>query len=149
MAQEDPHFLLFCLLHGEAKNSPLLVASIPPIVSKKLGWKARNVFLTVRDAQKIRHYPMHGMDASKSLQLPLIIRHGDYYRSSRRGTELQIELVLHELDNPKRAYFLVLSRNKEDTGIFIRTFYFSSELSRNKVNGATKLLVQSASDYFK
>jgi len=92
---------------------------------------------------------MHGMDASKSLQLPLVIRHGDYHRSSRRGTELQIELVLHELDNPKRAYFLVLSRNKEDTGIFIRTFYFSSELSRNKVNGATKLLVQSASDYFK
>ena len=92
---------------------------------------------------------MHGMDATKGLQLPMVIRKGDYYQSNRRGTVLQIEVVLHEMDNPKRAYFLVLSRNKEDTGIFIRTFYFSSELPRNKMKGASKILIQSTTNYFK
>ncbi|PZQ97671.1 MAG: hypothetical protein DI533_10880 [Cereibacter sphaeroides] len=127
----------------------MFLAKIPFSVSRTLGWVAQNVFITVRDAQKIRHHPMHGMDATKGLQLPMVIRKGDYYQSNRRGTVLQIEVVLHEMDNPKRAYFLVLSRNKEDTGIFIRTFYFSSELPRNKMKGASKILIQSTTNYFK
>lgn len=92
---------------------------------------------------------MHGMDAIKGMQLPMVVSHGDYYQSQKRGTELQIEVVLHELDAPKRAYFLVLSRNKEDTGIFIRTFYYNAEIPRSKMRGANRLVVQSGLNYFK
>ena len=144
MVPDDTNFRLFCLLHGEAKHSPLYLGSIPNVVAVSLGWKARKVYITPPDAQKIRYHPMHGMDATKGLQLPLVISHGDYYKSNRRGSQLQIEVALREIDNLKRAYFLVLSRNKEDTGIFIRTFYFASELSRNKLTKSTVLLVQSA-----
>ena len=107
------------------------------------------MFVTTRDAQKIRYHPMHGMNAERGLQLPMVIRHGDYYRSARRGTELQIEVVLHEPDDPKRAYFLVLARNKEDTGLFIRIFYYSSGISRSKMKGAETLLKQSTMNFFK
>ncbi|MES2433105.1 MAG: hypothetical protein V4586_04695 [Pseudomonadota bacterium] len=149
MDSEAQQFRLFCLLHGQTGIAPLCLAQLPLAVTNKLGWAARNVFVSLQDAQKIRHHPMHGMDAVRGLQLPMVIRQGDYYQSQKRGTELQIEVVLHEFDNPKRAYFLVLSRNKEDTGVFIRTFYFSSELSRNKMKNATRLLIKSTSSYFK
>lgn len=149
MVSQDQEFRLFCLLHGESQHSPLLLSQIPEQVSHNLGWRARNVFITTRDAQKIRHHPMHGMDAVKGLQLPLVIRQGDYYQSRLRGSEFQIEVVLHELDNPKRAYFLVLSRDRQDRGVFIRTFYFTSALSRNKMKDATRLFVQSTISYFK
>lgn len=149
MDSEAQQFRLFCLLHGQTGIASLCLAKLPLAVANKLGWAARNVYVTLRDAQKIRHHPMHGMDAVRGLQLPMVIRQGDYYQSQKRGTELQIEVVLHEFDNPKRAYFLVLSRNKEDTGIFIRTFYFSSELSRNKMKNATRVLIRSTSNYFK
>lgn len=149
MDSEAQQFRLFCLLHGSAIQEPLCVAEIPISVSRKLGWIARKVFVTIRDAQKIRYHPMHGMDAVKGLQLPMVIRQGDYYQTQKRGTELQVEVVFHEPDNPKRAYFLVLSRNKEDTGIFIRTFYFSSELSRRKMKSAKRLHIQSTLNYFK
>lgn len=149
MIPNDQEFRLFSLLHGEVAHSPLLLAQIPRSVAHKLGWSARNVFLTVKDAQKIRHHPMHGMDAQKGLALPLVIRQGDYYSSHTRGTELQIEVVLHEASNPKRAYFLVLARDKEDTGIFIRTFFFNSALSRNKMKLARPLRINSTLNYFK
>ena len=149
MDSEDQRFKLFCLLHGEDRHSPLAVAQIPKAVSGALRWNARNVFVTVRDVQKIRHHPMHGMDAVRGLFLPLVIQNGDYYKSDKRGHELQIEAVLHELDRPQRVYFLVLSRNREDTGIFIRTFYFNSAMSRNKMKGARVLLRQSTTTYFK
>lgn len=149
MVPNDQEFRLFSLLHGDTQHSPLLLSQLPFRVTSALGWKARDVYVTTRDAQKIRHHPMHGMDAAKGLALPLVIRRGDYYQSNRRGTELQIEVVLHETDRPKRAYFLVLARNSEDTGIFIRTFYFTAELSRNKMKGASRLLIQSAITYFK
>lgn len=149
MFPQDQEFRLYSLLHGEASNSPLLIGQIPTAVSKRLGWIARNVFVTLRDAQKIRHHPMHGMDAVKGLQLPMVIRNGDYFRSIGRGTELQIEVVLHQPDNPRRAYFLVLARDKPDTSIFIRTFYFNSEMSRNKMKNAEKLHIQSTVNYFK
>ncbi len=92
---------------------------------------------------------MHGMDGMKGLALPMVIRRGDYYQSNKRGTHLQIEIVLHQPDNPKRAYFLVLARDKIDQGIFIRTFYFTAELSRNKMKDATEVLVQGTSNFFR
>ncbi|PLL14561.1 hypothetical protein C0V75_03800 [Tabrizicola sp. TH137] len=148
MVPSDPLFRLYSLLNGEASFSPLRVAEIPLPASRKLKWSARSVYITVRDAQKIAHHPMHGMDATKGLCLPTVIQDGDYFQSTKRGSDLQIEVVLHDAANPKRAYFLVLSRNREDTGIFIRTFYFTSELSRNKMKGATRLHIQSHHNFF-
>ena len=148
MKPSDPSFPLFCLLHGDIPISPLLIGQIPKAVAEILGWKCRKVFVTNRDAQKIRFHPMHGMDASRGIHLPIVIRHGDYFQSRRRGSNLQIEVVLHELQVPKRAYFLVLARNIEDTGIFIRTFYFNGEMSRNRMRDASSLLKQSSTDYF-
>ena len=148
MVPSDPSFRLYSLLNGEASFSPLRVGDIPLPASRKLKWTARSVYITVRDAQKIAHHPMHGMDATKGLYLPTVIQDGDYFQSTKRGSDLQIEVVLHDAANPKRAYFLVLSRNREDTGIFIRTFYFTSELSRNKMRGATRLHIQSQHKFF-
>jgi len=142
-------YRLYHLLHGDRTHDPLLVGEIPYAVARKLNWSARKVFVTVKDAQKIVHHPMHGMNAVMGLQLPMVIARGDYYRSSRRGSEYQIEVVLHEPNNPKRAYFLVLSRNKEDTGIFLRTFYFNTELPRKKLSSAQRLMLQSTVNYFK
>lgn len=149
MDLENQQYKLFQLLHGDRDQSPLFVSSIPKVVASRLDWRSTKVFVTLRDAQKIRHHPQHGMDAMKGLQLPMVIRHGDYYQSQYRGSSLQLEVVLHELDKPKRAYFLVLCRNKEDTGIFLRTFYFSAELSRNKMANARKLMIQSTVNFFK
>lgn len=149
MIPNDQEFRLFSLLHGEQIHSPLLLGQIPQSVANKLGWSARNVFLTLKDAQKIRHHPMHGMDAIKGLALPMVIRQGDYYSSQHRGTEFQIEVILHEFNNPKRAYFLVLARDKPDTGIFIRTFYFNAALSRSKMKNAMPLRINSTISYFK
>lgn len=149
MVPSDASFRLYSLLKGDESFSPLLVGRIPHAAANRLGWTARSVFLSYKDAQKIAHHPMHGMDATKGLRLPNVIHDGDYYRSTRRGTDLQIEVILHEEDNPKRAFFLVLSRNREDTGIFIRTFYFTSELSRNKMKTAQRLLMQSRMDFLR
>ena len=149
MRPNDQEFRLFSLLSGDTTHSPLLMSRIPLKVSRSLGWAARDVYVTTRDAQKIAHHPMHGMDAARGLALPMVIRRGDYYQSARRGTELQLEVVLHEVGNPRRAYFLVLARNREDTGIFIRTFFFNAELSRNKMKDAKRILIQGTTNYFK
>ncbi|OYU18264.1 MAG: hypothetical protein CFE34_11475 [Rhodobacteraceae bacterium PARR1] len=149
MCPTDPEFRLFSLLSGDLTYSPLLLTQIPLKAARRLGWAARNVFVTIKDAQKIAHHPMHGMDAVRGLALPMVIRRGDYYQSGQRGTDLQVEVVLHEAGNPRRAYFLVLARNREDTGIFIRTFFFNAELSRSKMKGATRILSQSTTNYFK
>lgn len=149
MRPTDPEFRLFSLLSGDMTHCPLMLTQIPLKAARKLGWAARNVFVTTKDAQKIAHHPMHGMDAVRGLALPMVIRRGDYYQSGKRGTDLQVEVILHEAGNPRRAYFLVLARNREDTGIFIRTFFFNAELSRSKMKGATRILIQSTTNYFK
>lgn len=150
MIPEDPEFHLFRLLNGGGiGQEPVPIAEIPEIVAERMGWTAKTVFLSSRDAQKIRHQPMHGMSSHLGLQLPLVIRQGDYYQTSNRGSPLQIEVVLHEIERPKRAYFLVLSRDKEDTGIFLRTFFFNSELTRNKMRDARVLRKLSSVDFFK
>lgn len=149
MTPETREYRLFRLLHGDMSVPSLTAGEIPFSVARKLGWATRKVTVTIKDAQKIVHHPMHAMDAIKGLQLPMVITHGDYYRNPQRGTPLQIEVVLHEPSNPKRAYFLALSRNQEDTGIFIRTFYYNAKLSRRRLAGAEKLLIQSVHNYFK
>lgn len=147
---KDPEFHLFSLLHGASFGAdPHPIAEIPSPVASTLGWKTRTVFLTRSAAQKIRHHPMHGMDAKTGLQLPMVIRNGDYYQTRNRGTPLQVEVVLHEPDNPKKAYFLVLARDMEDRGIFLRTFYFSGQMSRGKMKKARVLFKQSTINYFK
>ncbi|MFN0115444.1 MAG: hypothetical protein ACKVPY_12280 [Paracoccaceae bacterium] len=149
MRPDDRDYLLFQLLHGVGRPSPLQVGKIPAEVSRALRWRGRAVFLTQGDAKKIRFHPMHGMNAARGIYLPLVIEHGDYYQTQHRGTKLQIEVVMHEPDDPKRAYFLVLARDQEDTGIFLRTFYFSAELSRSKMRRATVLRDASKIGYFK
>lgn len=146
---DGSEFRLFQMLHGGGTLDRLVVGRIPTTVSRKLGWSARTVYLTRRDAQKIRFHPMHGMNATKGLHLPLVIANGDYYQTHNRGSELQIEAVLHEPDQPRRAYFLVLARDRGDTGLFLRTFYFTAKLSRNKMRHATTLLDASGTEFFK
>lgn len=120
MSQDDFSFRLFQMLHGGLMHvGPMKVGDIPPQASAKLGWKATAVHVSYKDAQKLRFHKHHAMDQFRALQLPLVIGSGDYYRHVKRGTDRQIEVVLHEPDNPKRAYFLVLSRNEEDTAILI------------------------------
>lgn len=88
------------------------------------------------------------MDQQKYMKLPTVIRHGDFYQSGKRGTIFQIEVVLHE-DDPRRAFFLVLARDKIDKGLFIRTFYYTSALSRSKMKSAQIIYKQSTIKYFK
>jgi len=147
---DDPEFQLFQFLNGGGLGTnPLPIAEIPREVAAALGWQSTTVYLSNRDAQKIRHHPMHGMDSQIGMQLPLVVRQGDYYQTSHRGSPLQIEVVLHRPDDPKRAYFLVLARDEHDKGIFMRTFYFTASLSRNKMKGAKKLRVLNNLSYFK
>jgi hypothetical protein len=108
MRPTDPEFRLFSLLSGDMTHSPLMLTQIPLKAARKLGWAARNVFVTTKDAQKIAHHPTHGMDAVRGLALPMVIRRGDYYQSGKRGTDLQVEVILHEAGNPRRAYFFGL-----------------------------------------
>lgn len=150
MTPDDPEFELFQILSGGRIGAePRAIAEIPQPICRALQWNTSTVFLTSRDAQKIRHHPMHGMDAHIGMQLPMVIRNGDYYQTADRGSPLQIEVVLHEPERPKRAYFLVLARDKEDRGIFLRTFYFTSELSRSKMKHARVLRDASTIGYFK
>ncbi|WP_375259080.1 hypothetical protein [Citreimonas sp.] len=149
MEPTDYDFSLFKLLNGGKRGGPpLCVGQIPARVTDALKWNARKVFLTYRDSQKIRHHQMHGMDASKGLALPMVVRNGDYYQSMKRGSEFQIEVILHEPD-PKRAYFLVLARDAQDKGIFVRTFYFNKSITRSKMKLAQRLFIQSDHEYFK
>jgi hypothetical protein len=150
MESSDPNYELFLLLHGgQLSSAPLKVGMIPEIVSKELNWRARYVYVTKGDAQKMRFNPHHAMDGQKALTLPMVVAHGDYYQTKTRGTALQIEAVLHEPDNPKRSFFLALARDRTDTGMFLRTFYFSGELPRSKMRSAARLLKQSGIQYFK
>ena len=149
MSNNDFSFRLFNLMHGGAIGSdPMQIATIPNRVMWLLRWRTDRVFITNRDAQKMRHHPKHGMDATRAMLLPTVISSGDYYQTNHRGSALQIEVVLHEPDAPKRAYFLVLSRNREDTGIFLRTFYFTGQLSRRKMRKARCLLDQNSIKFF-
>lgn len=89
------------------------------------------------------------MNAGIALFLPTVIARGDYYQLDSRGTPLQIEVVLHELDKPKRAYFLVLARTAVDTEVHLRTFYFTGKLTRRKLARARTLHKQSDFSFFK
>ena len=149
MIPQNQDFRLYSLLHGDYDYSPLIVGKIPISVSKRLGRSARNVIVTIKDAQKIRHHPQHGMDATRGLALPIVIRNGNYYQSRSRGTVLQIEVILHQPDNPRRAYFLVLARDRADQNIYIRTFFFNAEMPRNKMKDAEKIHIQNTINYFK
>lgn len=79
----------------------------------------------------------------------MVISSGDYYQTNDRGSPLQIEVVMHEPDNLKRCYFLVLARNIEDSAIFIRTFYYTKKMTRSKFKRATMLYNQSGFQFFK
>lgn len=150
MHPDDPQYSLFLALHGASvEESPFRIGKIPAEVAELLGWRSRDVMFTNRDAQKLRHHPMHGMDANRALHLPMVLSNGDYWQTRNRGTELQIEVVLHEPDQPNRAYFLVLARDKEDRGIFIRTFYFTAKLTRSKMKRAVCIRDRSGLAYFK
>lgn len=148
MEPTERQFVLFKFLNGgSVGENPISVGRIPDLAGTNLKWEAKEVYLSARDAQKIRHHPMHGMNAERGLALPLVIAKGDYYQIQKRGTQLQIEVVLHE-PNPRRAYYLVLARNREDTAIFLRTFYFTAELSRSRMKTAKPIYIQSNLNYF-
>jgi hypothetical protein len=151
MNPDDPQYQLFLLLHGGLPETVdfIRVGRLPQEVQKALGWDACDVLVGRRDAQKIRHHRQHGMDGDRALFLPTVIAHGDYYQTRDRGTALQIEVVLHEQNRPKRTYFAVLSRTFDDTAIHLRTFYFTGEISRSKMKGSRRLRNTSKLKYFK
>ncbi len=108
MNDDDFAFALFQALNGgNFTGTPLRIGRIPDTLSKELGWATRDVYLSVKDAQKIRHHPMHGMDSKLAMHLPVTITNGDYYQLTNRATDLQLEIVLHEPESPRRAYYLV------------------------------------------
>ena len=81
--------------------------------------------------------------------LPSDARNGRFARDTSTNSNPAWRLFpISQTRIPRRAYFLVLARNIEDTGIFIRTFYFNGEMSRNRMRDASSLLKQSSTDYF-
>jgi hypothetical protein len=89
---------------------------------------------------------MTGLSARSILKT---VEDGDYYKNSHRGTDLQLEVVFHDPLDPKCCHFLVLARDKEDRGFFVRTFYRANNMTRSKLKQAERLLWQSKIDYFK
>ncbi|MCU0801899.1 MAG: hypothetical protein MUD11_08990 [Rhodobacteraceae bacterium] len=138
------------LLYGGFPADHIMrIGHIPYSARLPRGWQSRNVFLTAKDAQKIRFHKEHGMDGLEARAILTTVEKGDYYRNPLRGTDLQIEVILHDPEIEKRCHFLVLARDKDDNGFFIRTFYRSNNISRSKLKGATRILRQSQNNYFK
>jgi hypothetical protein len=143
-------FRLFRLFHGDfpARQS-LVIARIPALVQRRLGWISSNVHFSLKDAQKVRFHHEHGMSYLHAYNIIPTIIEGDYYQNPRRGNDRTLEVVWHNPAIEKDCHFLVLQRNREDTGIFIRTFYRNKAITRSKLSGSTRLLNQSGLNYFK
>ena len=134
---------------GSPPDHVMRIGQLPYGLVLLLDWKAREVYLTSRDAQKIRFHQSHGMTGLSARSILNTVEYGDYYRNPSRGTNLQLEVVLHHPDNPKCCHFLVLARDKDDKGFFVRTFYRANNMTRSKLKQAKRLLWQSKIDYFK
>jgi hypothetical protein len=147
---DDFDFEFHRLLNGGLlPDHAMRIGRIPFGVFLPIRWRAQEIYLTSRDAQKIRFHQSHGMTGLSARSILKTIEDGDYYRNPNRGTDLQIEVVLHDPLEPKRCHFLVLARDKEDRGFFVRTFYRMNNMTRSKLKGAERLLWQSKVDYFK
>ncbi|MCA3436016.1 MAG: hypothetical protein INF48_01700 [Rhodobacter sp.] len=149
MAAPDFDFVLYQLLNGGLPQDRLRIGTIPLTVSRSLGWTANVVMLTKYDAMKIRFHGSHGMGAVAARAILRTLEVGDYYSHANRGTDSQIEVVLHDPLDPKRCHFLVLARDSEDRTIFVRTFYRTNKMSRRKFVGGAVLLNQSGINFFK
>jgi hypothetical protein len=134
---------------GLPPDHVMRIGRIPYGVLLPLNWHTREVYLTSKDAQKIRFHQSHGMTGLSARSLLKTVDVGDYFRNPNRGTQLQLEVVLHEPADPKRCCFLVLARDREDRGLFVRTFYRANNMTRSKLKGAERLLWQSQINYFK
>jgi hypothetical protein len=147
---DDFDFEFYQLLNGGlAVDHVMKIGSVPYGTRLPLRWHARDVYLTAKDAQKIRFHQGHGMSGLSARAILKTIEDGDYYRNPLRGTDLQLEVILHDPEIEKRCFFLVLARDKADKGYFIRTFYRSNNMTRSKLKGAHRILWQSGKDYFK
>jgi hypothetical protein len=149
MAAVDFDFALYKLLNGGLPQDRLQIGMVPDTVSRSLGWTARVVMLTRYDAMKIRFHGSHGMGAVAARAILRTLEDGDFYSHVNRGTDAQIEVVLHDPLDPKRCHFLVLARDTDDRAIFVRTFYRTNKMSRRKFVGGTVLLHQSGINFFK
>lgn len=136
------------LICGDQRATTMQIGSLPSEVSRKLGWRARGVFLSPADVQKIRFHSDHGMSKNQIRRILQTIEQGDYYKRDRGGP-LQFEVVLHSSAALGAGYYLALARDQNDEGIFLRTFYFSGHLGRRKMRHAQLLLKQSKSAYFR
>jgi hypothetical protein len=125
------------------------IGTIPHGARLPFHWTAKDIYLTAKDAQKIRFHQTHGMSGLSARAILKTVVDGDYYRNPTRGTDLQLEVILHDPEIEKRCHFLVLARDKADKGFFIRTFYRSNSMTRSKLKGAHRILWQSGKDYFK
>jgi hypothetical protein len=138
------------LLHGVLPPEQVMrIGKIPYGVALPVNWRSREVYLTSKDAQKIRFHQSHGMTGLSARSILKTVEDGDYYKNSHRGTDLQLEVVFHDPLDPKCCHFLVLARDKEDRGFFVRTFYRANNMTRSKLKQAERLLWQSKIDYFK
>lgn len=90
---------------------------------------------------------MHGMSGADARSVLRTVEDGDYYVHNR-GKGLQVEAVHH---NPKRrteTRFAVLAINSERTGVYLRTFLRSTNMTHSKFKGGKRLRWVSGVDYF-
>ena len=106
------------------RDKVLLAAEIPFPVASILRWQARGVNISALDAEKIRFHKSHGMTSAKAMKVVQVIAGGDYYQQTGRASGLHLYSILHDISDPKKAYFLALKRDDKDSGIHLRTFYY-------------------------
>jgi hypothetical protein len=136
------------LICGDPRATTMQIGSLPWTVASKLGWRARGIFLSPSDVRKLRFHEHHGMSKSELRSILRTIEYGDYYKRPRGG-DLQIEVVLHSPEGQRGIYYLALARDREDEGIFLRTYFLSTDLGRNKMKAAETLFKQSNCNYFR
>lgn len=136
-------------MHGGLPTSHCLqIGVLPGNVAYQLRWPYLPVLLSGKDAQKIRFHQKHGMPDIPPRTVLQTISDGDYYKSNRGGVG-QIEVVLHSPGRDREIHFAVLAINTERSAIHLRTFFRSTNTSRSKFKGSTRLHWASGVDYFR
>lgn len=119
------------------------------IATSKLGWPTNMVLVTKKDALKIRFHKDHGMSPNEALALVPTLQLGDIYQQKTRGDDRHVTIIWHEPEKPKRCHFMVLKLDRQNNGIYLRTFYRTSHMVRSKMKRSVCLHKRSKICFFK
>lgn len=142
-------FQLYKLFNGGLPlDHKIPIGYLPSEVAWAMRWPSVPIMLSARDVQKIRFHQQHGMPDVQASIVMTTVSDGDYY-THNRGGELQVEVVYHAPQREREIHFAVLAMDKTLRGMHLRTFFRTTNLSRSKFKGGSRLRWVSGVDYFK